>query len=66
MEFGVICSFVVFIYDIFDVDLMYNRVVILYEGYIVYDGFIDEFFMYGVGFFYVVEVVFFDVVGVLE
>ncbi len=45
---------------------MYNRVVILHEGHIVYDGSTDEFLMHGAGSSHAAEAAFLGVVGASE
>ena len=65
-ELGATRSFVVSTHDTSDVDSMYNRVVILHEGHIAYDGSTDEFLMHGAGSSHAAEAAFLDVVGVSE
>jgi len=65
-DLGATRSFVVSTHDTSDVDSMYNRVVILHEGHIAYDGSTDEFLMHGAGSSHAAEAAFLDVVGVSE
>ena len=53
-------------HDSSDIDSMYNRVVILHEGHIVYDGSTDEFLMHGAGSSHAAEAAFLGVVGASE